>query len=153
MGDGVSDFRTMLVHEKQRARLVLPFDPNVEWGVRERHDVTGTIGGVKVRGKLQCVGGVWFLVLGPAWLRDAAIDLTQELEAMLALEGPQRGTLAGDVQAALDAEPRALVFFESLPTFYRKNYVRWIEEAKQPETRAVRITQMVLLLRDGRREK
>lgn len=153
MGDGVSTFHSTLVREKQRVMLVLPFDPNVEWGARERHDVAGTIGGVKVRGKLHSAGGAWFLALGPAWLRDAAIDPAQELEVMLAPEGPQRGTLGADVQAALEAEPRALAFFEGLPTFYRNNYARWIQEAKRPETRAARITKMVELLRDGKRER
>jgi len=153
MGDGVKAFRTRLASEKTRARLVLPFDPLIEWGRRERYDVHGTVGGVKMRGPLQHDGGAWFLLLGPAWLRDSGLDAAQELDVELALEGPQRGTLAADVQAALDAEPHALAFFESLPTFYRKNYVRWIEEAKRPETRAVRIAQAVALLRDGRRER
>jgi hypothetical protein len=153
MGDGMKRFRTTLALNKGRARLALPFDPVVEWGARERYDVTGTVGGVTVRGPLQHEGDAWQLVLGPAWLRDAGLDATQELEVELALEGPQRGTLAADVQAALDAEPRALAFFEGLPTFYRKNYVRWIEEAKRPETRAARIAQMVALLVEGRRER
>lgn len=153
MGDGVKAFRTMLKPDKARTRLALPFDPAVEWGARECYDVTGTVGGVPTRGRLVHEDGAWFLLLGPAWMRDAAIDTAQELDVELSLEGPQRGTLAADVQAALDAEPRALAFFESLPTFYRRNYVRWIEEAKRPETRAARIAQAVTLLRNGRRER
>jgi len=149
----VKKYRTTLSSNKGRARLPLPFDPRIEWGARERYDVHGTLGGVPVRGPLQQDDGAWFLPLGPAWLRDAGLDASQPHDVELALEGPQRGTLADDVQAALDAEPRALAFFEGLPTFYRKNYVRWIEEAKRPETRAARIAQMVTLLCDGRRER
>ena len=156
VGDGVSDartFRATLQRAKNRMCVPLPFDPNVEWGVRERHDVAGAVGGVTVRGRLQQDGDAWFLALGPAWVRDAGIDLTQPLDVTLAPEGPQRGNLAADVLAALPAVPRALAFVESLPTFYRNNYVRWIEEAKRPETRARRIAQATALLREGRRER
>jgi hypothetical protein len=36
---------------------------------------------------------------------------------------------------------------------HRKNYIRWIESAKRPETRAARISEMMKLLNAGRREK
>ena len=57
-----------------------------------------------------------------------------EVEVVLAPEGPGRGTMGKDVDAALDAAPDARAFFESLPTFYRKNYARWLDSAKRPET-------------------
>ena len=37
--------------------------------------------------------------------------------------------------------------------FYRRNYVRWIESAKRPETRAARIADTVALLKAGKRQK
>jgi len=46
--------------------------------------------------------------------------------------GPQAATMAPDVAA--DADSGARRSFESLPTFYRKGRVRWIELAKRPET-------------------
>ena len=58
-----------------------------------------------------------------------------------------------DVAAALSAAPDACRFFESLPTFYRKNYMRWIHDAKRPETRAKRVAEMVELLSAGKRER
>jgi len=61
--------------------------------------------------------------------------------------------LGQDVDAALDAAPDARAFFESLPTFYRKDYARWLDSAKRPETRARRIEEFVALLRAGRRER
>ena len=39
----------------------------------------------------------------------------------------------------------------SIPTFYRKNYVRWIEAAKRPETRTKRITEAVAQLKNKQR--
>jgi uncharacterized protein YdeI (YjbR/CyaY-like superfamily) len=61
--------------------------------------------------------------------------------------------LAPDFATALESEPEARRFFESLPTFYRKNFVRWIEGSKRPETRAKRIADTVATLKAGKRER
>jgi uncharacterized protein YdeI (YjbR/CyaY-like superfamily) len=71
----------------------------------------------------------------------------------LAPEGPQFESLAGDFAAALEAEPEARRFFGALATFYRKNFVRWVEEGKRPETRAKRIAEAVASLKAGKRER
>jgi hypothetical protein len=131
----------------------LPFDPSAEWGSRERYDVTGTIEGRNVRGRLREVDGGHYLELGPAWCRDARMRAGARVSVSLAPEGPQIGSLAPDFAAALEAEPQAREFFESLATFYRKNFVRWVEEAKRPETRAKRIAESVAALKAGRRER
>jgi uncharacterized protein YdeI (YjbR/CyaY-like superfamily) len=68
-------------------------------------------------------------------------------------EGPQAETLSSDIALALKAEPNAQAFFESLATFYRNNYIRWIESAKRPETRARRIGEMIDLLKEGKKQK
>jgi uncharacterized protein YdeI (YjbR/CyaY-like superfamily) len=61
--------------------------------------------------------------------------------------------MADDVVAALDAEPAARRYFDSLATFYRKNFMRWIDSAKRPETRARRIAETVAALKAGKRER
>jgi hypothetical protein len=132
---------------------VLPFDPSAEWGPKDRHDVAGTIGGRKVRGKVTRSGDEFVLDVGPAWCRDAGLIAGKDVTVSLDPEGPQVDRLGSDFAAALDAEPEARRFFESLPTFYRKNFVRWVDEAKRPETRAKRIAETVGLLKAGQRER
>ena len=61
--------------------------------------------------------------------------------------------MSPDVASALDAEPKAKAFFESLATFYRNTYIKWIESAKKPETRTARIKEMVKLLKADRKQK
>jgi uncharacterized protein YdeI (YjbR/CyaY-like superfamily) len=74
--------------------------------------------------------------------------------AMLAPEGAQRGDLAADVAAALDAEPAAAEFFDSLAQFYRRAYLRWIDATKRrPEQRPVRIAEKIELLRAGIKQR
>jgi uncharacterized protein YdeI (YjbR/CyaY-like superfamily) len=53
----------------------------------------------------------------------------------------------------LETEPDARRFFESLATFYRKGYIRWIEQAKRPETRDRRIAETVAALKAGKRQR
>lgn len=131
----------------------LPVEPSMEWGDRERYDVSGTVSGCKVRGKLISRDGGHYLELGPAWCRDNTVSPGVQVAVRLEAEGPQVASMSPDLAAALDAAPDARRFFESLPTFYRKNFMRWIDAAKRPETRAKRIAEMVETLKAGKRER
>jgi hypothetical protein len=145
-------FSAVLARRGTRTGIVLPFDPDAAWGAKESHHVAGTVNGRPMRGRLLVEGGVAFLPLGPAWLRDNPVAGGEEASVTLSPEGPRPGNVAEDVAAALEAEPAARAFFESLPTFYRKNFLRGIEGAKRPETRAKRVAVMMELLRAGKRE-
>jgi uncharacterized protein YdeI (YjbR/CyaY-like superfamily) len=68
-------------------------------------------------------------------------------------EGPQSESLAPDVATALEAETQAKAFFESLATSYRNTYIKWIESAKRPETHSARISEMINLLKTGKKQK
>jgi uncharacterized protein YdeI (YjbR/CyaY-like superfamily) len=76
-----------------------------------------------------------------------------KVECVLSLESPVLEDLPRDVANAIEAEPQAKAFFEEIAPFYRKNYLRWIEEAKRPETRAKRIAEVVNLLKERRRQR
>jgi Bacteriocin-protection, YdeI or OmpD-Associated len=132
--------------------IELPFDPSARWGDKDVHHVTGTVSGCTVRGALTHRDDAHYLELGPAWCRDAPFPLDAPLQVTLDPEGPQYETLAADFAAALGAEPAARHFFESLATFYRTGYVRWIEDAKRPDTRARRIAETVDALRAGKKQ-
>ncbi|MBO0687389.1 MAG: YdeI/OmpD-associated family protein [Candidatus Dormibacteraeota bacterium] len=147
---------TVVVERDARGRTViaLPFDPSEAWGTRSRHHVHGTVAGRGVRGPLESHDGAARLVLGPAWCRDAQLEDGERVEVTLAPEGPQLGALAPDVVAALDARPEARAFFESLATFYRTGYLRWVDATKRrPDVRAARIAEMVELLAAGHKQR
>ena len=146
-------FKTTIVTSGTRALIVIPFDPNDVWGVKQRHYVRGSVNGCQVRGALDSNGTRFFLPLGPAWRRDQNLEAGATVDVVLSPDGPQSASLSPDVAGALDAEPEAKAFFDSLATFYRKNYVRWVEGAKRPETRSARIAEMVRLLKAGQRQK
>ena len=146
-------FRTELEAKDKGVCVVLPFDPNEAWGVKQRHYVTGSINGCPIRASIDGEAPPFSLALGPAWLRDNGIGAGENVEVVLAPEGPQSGTLSPDIAAALAAAPEARSFFDSIATFYRNNFVRWIESAKRPETRSARIAEMIRMLNAGQKQR
>jgi hypothetical protein len=146
-------FKTTIAKSGSRTYIAIPFNPNDAWGVKQRHHVRGTINGCMIRGSLGSDGESYFIPLGAAWRRDNGLEAGAEVEVVLFPEGPQTDNVAPDVAGALTAEPQAQDFFDSLPTFYRNNFMRWIESAKRPATRAARISEMIELLKAGKREK
>ena len=146
-------FTTALVKAGTKTVLPIPFDPDEAWGTKPRHHVAGTINGCRVRGALASDGARYTLVLTPSWRRDNGFDAGDSVEVELYPEGPQLADLAPDIVAALDASPQARAFFLGLATFYRKGYLRWIDGARRPETRASRIHEMVGLLEAGKKQR
>ena len=146
-------FKATISKSGSRRFIALPFHPNEVWGVKRRHYVRGTVNGHHVRGSLGSDGTHYFLPLGAAWRRDNGLEDGSEVEVLLSPEGPQTTGLSPDVTAALDKEPQAKAFFESLATFYRNTYIKWIEGAKRPETRSARIQEMIELLKAGKKQK
>jgi hypothetical protein len=146
-------FKTVVAKSGTKPFIPIPFNPNEVWGVKQRHHITGTVNGYGVRGSLGSDGTQYFLPLGAAWRRDCGVDAGVKVDVVLSPEGPQSESLSPDVAAALEAEPQAKAFFESLATFYRNTYIKWIESAKKPETRNARIKEMIELLKAGKKQK
>lgn len=146
-------FEGVIEQTGAQCRVYLPFDPNASWGSRARHDVTGSVNAVPYRGPVKLAEGRAYISLGEAFRRAHGLAPGDSVAVVLALEGPQAANMPEDITAALTGAPAARAFFEGLPTFYRKNYLRWVESARRPETRAKRIQEMLDLLAAGKREK
>jgi hypothetical protein len=138
-----------------RAFVAVPFDPDRVWRPKPQHHITGTVNGMRIRAVIETRGAQRGFTLGPAWLRDChAVAIGDEVTVEIVPEGPQRDDLADDVAAALEANPDAGAFFDSLAQFYRKAYLRWIDATRRrPEQRAERITEMIGLLDSGIKQR
>ncbi len=145
---------TVTADDRRRVLVPVPFDPDAAWGPKPEHHVAGTVSGMGVRAVIEPLGTGRGILLGPAWRRGCGIGPGAVVDVVLIPEGPQRADLAADVAAALDAEPDAAAFFDSLAQFYRRGYLRWIDATKRsPERRAARITEMVELLKAGVKQR
>ncbi len=146
-------FNATIVESGTRAYVAIPFDPNEVWGEKDRHYVTGSIDNRMIRGCLDFEGTELVLPIGPAWRRDNPVAVGVEVEVVLAPDGHQSDTVDPEIAAALDAEPEARKFFESVAPFYRNNFIRWIESARRQETRRARISEMISLLNAGEKQR
>jgi hypothetical protein len=139
-----------------RGRVVVPvpFDPDLAFGPKVRHHVAGTVNGVGVRAVIEPIEGGYGFVLGAAWRRDCGVRPGDSVAVQIAPEGPQRGDLPADLAAALDADPAAGAFFDSLAQFYRRGYLSWIDATRRsPQRRAERIAETVRLLAEGHKSR
>jgi Bacteriocin-protection, YdeI or OmpD-Associated len=145
---------TVVMADDGTVRVPVPFDPDEVWGAKARHSIAGTVAGIPVRGDVRPVGDGHEFVLGPAWLRGRGPDLGVQVQVVIEAEGPQRADLADDVAAALDADPKAGESFDALAQFYRKAFLGWIDATRRrPEQRPIRITEMVELLKAGKKQR
>jgi hypothetical protein len=68
----------------------------------------------------------------------------------LAPEGPQRD----DASAALEDNPTAVAFYDTLAQFYHKACLRWIDATtRRPDLRAARLAEVVDLLAAGIKQR
>src|SRR5260370_37505003 len=88
------------------------------------------------------------------WWQDTGAAVGDELMVERGPDGPRRGDLADDIAAALEANPAAAAFFDTLAQFYRKAYLRWIDgTTRRPDLRAARIAEVVELLAAGIKQR
>lgn len=152
---GSEDFTAVVVQgPKGRVLVPVPFDPDEAWGTKAAHHVTGTVNDSAVRAVVERSDTGPAIVLGAAWRRGCGVAPGDQVRVSLRPEGPQRSDLDADVAQALDADPQAGAFFDSLAQFYRKAYLRWVAgAARRPEVRAERIAEMVRLCHEGVKER
>ena len=147
-------YDTTVIAVGRRVYVPVPFDPDEMWGAKPQHHVHGTVNGMGVRAVIESAGDGLAIVLGPAWRRACGVAPGDAVAVVLAPEGPQRDDLALDLQAALEADPTAASFFDSLAQFYRNTYLRWIDATKRhPERRAERISEVIDLLHHGVKQR
>ena len=152
---GAQRFTTTLVSDRRKRVLIpVPFDPDEAWGHKPEHHIHGTVNGMGVRGVIEPLDDGRGLVLGAAWRRDCGLAAGDRVDVVLEPEGPQRADLAADLSAALDANPEAAAFFDSIAQFYRRAYLRYIDATKRrPEERERRIAEVVNLLAAGVKQR
>src|SRR5215467_4610846 len=113
--------------------------------------VEGTINGHPFRAALESdPSGDCRLRVNGAMRRGADADVGDKVQ--LAILGPEpKPAPPPDLKAAFVASPQAKMLWKDLDDDSRRVYIRWIEAAKTPETRARRVTRTVDQLAEGKR--
>lgn len=135
------------------AYVDLPFDVEETFGAK-RVKIRATFDGVPYRGSIVRMGGTYFLGMTQAIRKAVGKDPGDTVEVTVEKDEEERRVEPVPAfRAALQVQPAALAFFESLSYSRQKDYNDWIGEAKREETRTARIEKAVALLKEGRRLK
>jgi uncharacterized protein DUF1905/bacteriocin resistance YdeI/OmpD-like protein len=144
-------FRTIVeLGGKTATGLPVPDDVVAQMGVGKRAPVRVTIGGHTYRTTVASMGGRFLIPLSAENRTAAGVAAGDDVDVDIALDdAPREVTVPDDLAAALDPKTRAI--FDGLSYTHRKEWVRWVEEAKKAETRTARIAKTVEGLRAGKK--
>jgi Bacteriocin-protection, YdeI or OmpD-Associated/Domain of unknown function (DUF1905) len=113
--------------------------------------VVATINGHTWRSTVVRMRGEFVLGLSKDLRRRAGVEAGDEVRVELKLDREERTVEAPEVLAqALARDPDASAAYDRLAYAHRKEFARWIEEARRDETRARRVDQTLEMLHAGR---
>jgi hypothetical protein len=132
------------------AYVVFPYSVEKEFGTNGKVPVSATIDGVPDKGALFRWGTPHHMLAVHKAIRDQIGKQPGDKVAVVL----SRDDAPRDVEVPPELEARmkkagVLPFFESLSFTHRKEYSRWISEAKKDETRARRLDKAIELLKKG----
>lgn len=112
--------------------------------------VSVTVGGHTLALRLARMGGENMIGLAKAARAEAGVEIGSSYDVQISADTGERTIeVPDDLAAALAADPVAHEAFAKLAPSHRKEYVRWVTEAKKPETRATRVAKTVEMLKAG----
>lgn len=136
------------------AYVLFPYDTETEFATKGKVPVKATLNGVSYTGSLMTCGGPHHMLAVVKAIREQTGKSpgdTIDVEVWR-----DNGLRALEVPAVLEKRLKKeglLPFFEGLSFTHRKEYCRWISDAKKEETRLNRLEKAVELLRKGERTR
>jgi hypothetical protein len=117
----------------------------------KRFPVVATVNGYTWRTTVTRMRGEFLVGLNRAVREEAGAEARDTVEVELALDtAPREVEVPPALADALSGDPDASASFAKLAFTHRKEYARWIDEAKRDDTRERRVAQALEMLRGGR---
>ncbi|QUQ67326.1 YdeI/OmpD-associated family protein [Kutzneria sp. CA-103260] len=141
---------TVLLGGKTATGLLVPPEVIEALAAGRQPKVQVTVGGHTYRSSVGVRGGQFLIPLSAENRTAAGVAAGDEVDVEVTLDtAPREVEVPADLAAVFAADPEAQRLFDGLPFTHRKEYVRWIEEAKKPETRQNRLGKTVERLKGG----
>ena len=145
---------TVQLNGKTATGIEVPEDVVAALGSGHRPPVTVTIGGHTYRTTVARMGGRFLIGLSAENRTAAGVAAGDEVDVGIELDAePREVEVPADLAEALAHDQAARSTFDGLSYTHRKEWVRWIEEAKKAETRATRLVKTVESLHSGQRTR
>jgi hypothetical protein len=143
---------TVELNGKTATGIEVPAEVVTALGSGGRPPVTVTIGGHAYRTTVARMGGRYLIPLSAENRTAAGAAAGDEVDVDIEPDtAPREVEVPADLAEALAGDAAAQATFDGLAFSHRKEWVRWVEEAKKPETRATRLARTVESLRAGKR--
>jgi hypothetical protein len=132
--------------------IEVPEDVVAALGPGKRPAVVITVNGHTYRTTVARMGGRYLVPLSAENRAAAGLSAGDEVTVHIDLDAAARTVeLPDDLAAALAADPVAFATFESCAPSHKKEWVRWVTEAKRPETRTARVAKAAAALHEGKK--
>ena len=132
------------------AYVLFPYDVEKEFGTKGRVPVKATFNGVPYAGSLIKYGNPRHML---GVLKSIRIQIGADVGDTIQVEVwkdelPRTVDVPAELQQAMEAGA-VLTFFESLSYSHRREYCRWISEAKTEQTRLKRTAKAIEMMKDS----
>lgn len=125
-----------LFHKKGQVKIKALFDDKVEY--------RGSL--AKMKSDCHILGLTQEIrkQLGKTFGDEVSVSLIEDREERVV-------EIADDIASVFNENPAAKELFDKMSYTHRKEYIRWIEEAKKPETRENRKIKMIQMILEGKK--
>jgi hypothetical protein len=145
---------TLELNGKTATGIEVPEEVVTALGAGNRPPVRVTIGEYTYRTTVARMGGRFLVGVNAEHRANAGVSAGEQLDVeILPDTEPREVSVPADLAAALAQDAKASETFDRLSYTHRKEWVRWVEEAKKPETRETRVAKTVESLRSGKRAR
>jgi hypothetical protein len=139
-------FRVELIKadDSTATAIEIPFDVQKVFGTRARVPVRGTINSFPYRSSIMPMGGKHWMVVNRQMREGAKAKAGDMVSVVMERDDePRTVETPADFASALKTNQTAQAAWDKSSYTHRKEYVRDIEGAKRPETRARRIDKAI----------
>ncbi|WP_345207078.1 YdeI/OmpD-associated family protein [Chryseobacterium ginsengisoli] len=126
----------VLFNKKGQVKIKATFDDKVEY----RGSLTKMKSECHILGLTQEIRKQ----LGKTFGDEVSVSLIEDKEERIV-------EIADDINLIFNENQDAKILFDKMSYTHRKEYIRWIEEAKKPETRENRKVKMIQMILDGKK--
>jgi hypothetical protein len=132
------------------AAVIFPYDVEQEFGTKGQVPVKSTFDGVPYTGSLVKCGDTKHMLGVLKAIREQIGKVPGDLiDVVVWKDEGERTVEVPSAFLSLMKEEGVLTFFEKLSYTHRKEYCRWISEAKKEETRQMRLNRSIEMLKRG----
>lgn len=149
--DGTLRLRATLEPRGPAGAIVLTDEQVAELGGGKTPPVQVTVNGVTAQARVGRMGGENLLGFSKKLRSELGVEIGQTFDVIIALDAaPRTVDVPSALAEALAGDATAKAAFDALAPSHRKEFARWVAEAKRDQTQQSRVERTLQMLREGR---